>query len=81
MESFVEDLLNLQLLNQGKITIEEKEFYPILAIDFIIKMMKVKADYKKIKISKEVKIVSNDNEISNISASQLCLIGDDRRFK
>ena len=55
MESFVEDLLNLQLLNQGKITIEEKEFYPILAIDFIIKMMKVKADYKKSKYLKKWK--------------------------
>ena len=44
IESFVEDLLNLRLLTEGVLQIQETEFNPIKAIEFVFDMLRFKAN-------------------------------------
>ena len=82
MESFVEDMLNLQMLNSGVLTIHEDYFNPAFVIDFVINMMKIKADMQNIQIFKEVEVVpAADNQDSNEHEFPKRLLGDERRFK
>ena len=82
IKSFVEDMLNLQMLTSGVLTIHEEYFNPISVIDFVINMMKIKSDMQNIKIFKQVNVVpAADNQDSNGHEFPLLLLGDERRFK
>ena len=48
IESFVEDLLNLRLLNEGILDIQVAEFNPIKAIEFVFDMLRFKVDANRV---------------------------------
>ena len=50
MESFVEDLLNLKQLNQGILQLTKAAFDPLQAIDFVVDILRIKAEELKIQI-------------------------------
>ena len=53
MESFVEDLLNLKLLNEGILKIEKTQFDPTAAIEFVVGMFQIKAKTRGLKLFHE----------------------------
>ena len=67
MESFVEDLLNLHMINQGVFVLSEEEFDPDEAISFVCDMVSLKAEQKRVDI--KVKVMKHlpaiDDELLN----------------
>ena len=51
MESFIEDLLNLHMMNQGVFELKVEPFSPQSAIDFVLDMIRLKAREKGIDVS------------------------------
>lgn len=91
MGCFVEDLLNLRLLRKGILQINVAAFDPLKCVDFVIKMMSIKAKSKKIKVSRQVQ--HNLALPTDSSGAELpillqageawlpqLLLGDERRF-
>ena len=51
MESFIEDLLNLHMMNQGVFELKAEPFSPQSAIDYVIDMIRLKAREKGIDVT------------------------------
>ena len=79
IESFVEDLLNLKLLNEGILELTYAQFSPLQAIDFVVDTMKIKAVELKIEMKR---LIQAEQQFSD-SAENFpdFLVGDERRFK
>ena len=54
MSSFVEDLLNLRLLQEGNLQLVKEPFKIIETLEFIVDMFKVKAQAYGVDVSYEV---------------------------
>ena len=50
MESFVEDLLSMRLLNEGVLKIQKLVFNPTDAIKFVVTMFQIKARARGLKL-------------------------------
>ena len=67
MESFVEDLLNLRLLREGKMTISKEQFDLKDTLDLIVNMFAIKTGYKSISLSYSThqNLLTPNNDISS----------------
>ena len=51
METFVEDLLNLHMINSGIFKLDNEAFDPQSALEFVYEMIKIRAEIKGIELS------------------------------
>ena len=63
MDSFVGDMLDLRLLKEKILTISQDMFNPIKAIDFVLRMFKIKAATYGTNMERQVMI---ENEIKGV---------------
>ena len=89
MESFIEDLLNIKLIKEGKFILEKKQFSPKEVFDYIIDMFELRAKFLGVSITfKCVEYLPLPNDSmdmytheSNPAILPSHLLGDSRRLK
>ena len=86
MESFVEDLLNLQMIRSKVMSISKQTFDVRKAVSFVLKMFSIKADSLGIDLQFSCserglklpeKLQQRSEEAKNVLLNPLCLTSDD----